>query len=135
MDAAVVFQILATGLGLVGVVSAAAVVSRSAVMQQNSAQLRNAYNDARANLSDQEKKNARLEGELARLSDHITTLEELVTGRADVAALADEVRTLTGVIRSDYGRLAALAQLLVQERTARGQHPPPPDAPGYPPAE
>lgn len=121
MDAAVVFQILATGLGLVGVVSAAAVVSRSTVMQQNNTQLRNAYSDSRAALQDEEKKTARLEGELAQLNDHVRMLEDMVTGRPDVAALADEVRVLTGIVRADYAHLAPLAQLLVQEGISRGQ--------------
>jgi hypothetical protein len=125
MDAAQIFQILAVGLGLLGVLSTAAVITRSTVVTQNNSQLRNAYTDARNSLIDEEKKVARLEGELVQCKERATLLEEMVTRKAAVDELSHEVRTLTGVVRSDYAHLAPRLEMIIQGGIQRGTNSPP----------
>ena len=115
MDGAQIFQIVAVVLGLVGVLSTAAMITRSSVIVQNNNQLRNAYNDARNGLADEEKKAARLEGELTQCKARAAVLEEMVTRKAEIEGLTIEVRALTGVVRSDYAHLAPRLEMLVQE--------------------
>ena len=115
MDGAQIFQIVAVVLGLVGVLSTAAMITRSSVIVQNNNQLRNAYNDARNGLADEEKRVARLEGELNQCKARAAVLEEMVTRKAEIEGLTIEVRALTGVVRSDYAHLAPRLEMLVQE--------------------
>lgn len=94
MNATQVFQLVATGLGVVGVISAAAVIMRSTVLSQNNSQLRNAYKDTRDVLQDKEKELAAKAAECEQLGQRVQMLESMVTGRDELAKLAEQVATL-----------------------------------------
>lgn len=123
MNPTQVFQVVATGLGLVGVISAAAVVMRSSIITQNNTQLRNAYKDTREQLADREKELAAKTAEALTLSSRIDVLEGIVTGRTELEQLTGEVRTLTGIVRTDYQHLAPALEFMIQEMIRRGVDP------------
>jgi len=124
VNATQIFQLVATGLGIVGVISAAAVIMRSTVMAQNNTQLRNAYKDQRDQNSDLEKALAQKIGESQQLNERVQMLEGMVTGRDELAALAREVATLRASemasLIKHVGTLGQNMGALVEELTQHG---------------
>jgi hypothetical protein len=124
VNATQIFQIAATGLGIVGVISAAAVIMRSTVMAQNNTQLRNAYKDQRDQNGDLEKALAQKTGEAQQLTERVQMLEGMVTGRDELAALAKEVATLRASemasLIKHVGTLGQNMGALVEELTQDG---------------
>lgn len=124
MNATQIFQVVATGLGVVGVISAAAVIMRSTVLIQNNTQLRNAYRDTRDALQDKEKELAGKEAECQQLGERVKVLESMVTGRDELAKLAHEVATLRAQemasLLEHVGTLGQSITALTEEMGHRG---------------
>ena len=95
--------IILGGLGIVGIIAAAAAVARASSIRQNLELLRGEVADLTAS-------NARLEGENAKMSQELTVLRDLVTSRTDVQELAKEIRTMVTTIHDGYVVLAAAQQ-------------------------
>ncbi len=95
--------ILLGGLGIVGVLAAAAAVTRASSIRQNLELLRGEVADLTAS-------NARLEGENTKMTQELTVLRDLVTSRTDVQELAKEIRTMVTTIHDGYVVLAASQQ-------------------------
>src|SRR6266496_484563 len=95
--------IILGGLGIVGIIAAAAAVARSSSIKANLELLRGEVADLTAS-------NARLEGENAKMSQELQVLRDLVTSRTDVQELAKEIRTMVRTIHDGYVVLAASQQ-------------------------
>jgi len=95
--------IILGGLGIVGIIAAAAAVARASSIRQNLELLRGEVADLTAS-------NARLEGENAKMSQELTVLRDLVTSRTDVQELAKEIRTMVRTVHDGYVVLAAVQQ-------------------------
>lgn len=120
MDWTAYFQLGAAIIGIVGVVTGAAVYTRSRLSFEL---LRGDLADCRARVAmlreekaELAEKAARLEGELGQMKQRVTMLEDLATRAPDVATLVGEVRTLAGIVRSDYAHLAPELALLREQR-------------------
>ncbi len=95
--------ILLGGLGIVGVLAAAAAVTRASSIRQNLELLRGEVADLTAS-------NARLDGENTKMTQELTVLRDLVTSRTDVQELAKEIRTMVTTIHDGYVVLVTAAQ-------------------------
>ena len=101
--AAEAVTVLLGGLGIIGILAAAAAVARSSSIKANLELLRGEVADLTAS-------NARLEGENAKMSQELTVLRDLVTSRTDVQELAKEIRTMVRTVHDGYVVLAAAQQ-------------------------
>ena len=95
--------VLLGGLGIVGILAAAAAVARSSSIKANLELLRGEVADLTAS-------NARLEGENTKMTQELTVLRDLVTSRTDVQELAKEIRVMVTTIHDGYVVLAAAQQ-------------------------
>src|SRR6266511_972132 len=91
--------ILLGGLGIVGVLAAAAAVARASSIKANLELLRGEVADLTAS-------NARLDGENTKMTQELQVLRDLVTSRTDVAELAKEIRAMVTTIHDGYVVLA-----------------------------
>ncbi len=103
LGAAEAVTILLGGLGIIGILAAAAAVARSSSIKANLELLRGEVADLTAS-------NARLEGENVKMSQELTVLRDLVTSRTDVQELAKEIRTMVRTVHDGYVVLAAVQQ-------------------------
>jgi len=95
--------ILVGGLGIVGILAAAAAVARSSSIKANLELLRGEVADLTAS-------NARLDGENTKMTQELQVLRDLVTSRTDVQELAKEIRVMVTTIHDGYVVLAAAQQ-------------------------
>jgi hypothetical protein len=96
------------GLGLIGILSAAAAVARSSSIRQNLELLRGEVADLTASNARLDSENTALRTTTIRNEQEITMLRDLVTSRADVQQLIGELRGINQQLHEDYRTLITL---------------------------
>jgi 3-hydroxyisobutyrate dehydrogenase-like beta-hydroxyacid dehydrogenase len=121
------------GLGIIGILAAAATIARSSSIKQHLELLRGEVADLSAAHARSEGENVQLRKRVEQMAAEAKILSDLVTSRADVAQVAAEMRGLTQMVHRDYTAIMALFYrnpddvLEAQEGRRRGnpEHEPP----------
>jgi hypothetical protein len=96
------------GLGIIGLLTAAATIGRSSSIRQNLELLRGEVADLTAAHARSEGENIQLRKQVELMQTEAKILSDLVTSRADVAQVAAEMRGLTQMVHRDYTAIMAL---------------------------
>lgn len=102
------FNIALGGLGIVGILSAAAAVARSSSIKENLALLRGEVTDLTAANVRLEAENDGLRVNATRQEQRISFLEDLATNRADITQLIGELRSANQQLHHDYMTIVGL---------------------------
>jgi predicted nuclease with TOPRIM domain len=126
------FTIGFAGLGVIGVLAAAATIARSSSIKEHLELLRGEVADLSAAHARSEGENVQLRKRVEQLESEAAILRDLATSRADVAQIAAEMRGLAQMVHRDYTAIMALfyrnpdAALEAQEgRRGNPEHEPP----------
>jgi 3-hydroxyisobutyrate dehydrogenase-like beta-hydroxyacid dehydrogenase len=96
------------GLGVIGVLAAAATIARSSSIKQHLELLRGEVADLSAAHARSEGENVQLRKRVEQMAAEAKILSDLVTSRADVGQVAAEMRGLMQMVHRDYTAIMAL---------------------------